>query len=197
MTPDSPWGRFLGLLIIFGAAQLVYVPFVNPDMLSHRMELKKGTEVWDWVWLGAFVPAFMAIPAVAAFDARSGLAPLPLLAVRTGFVFFFLGLGLFVRAMGENPFFEKTVRIQRERDHHVINTGPYRFVRHPGYVGMIIWIMAFPPLLGSSWAFIPAAITVVALVVRTALEDRTLHTKLAGYPEYAERVRFRLIPRLW
>jgi len=196
MTPD-PWARFLGLILIFGFAQIVYVPLVNPDILQHRMGLKKGTEAWDWVWVGVFMLAFIAIPVVADIDASSGLEPLPLWAVQTGFVFFFLGLAIFLRAMGENPFFEKTVRIQHERNHHVIDTGQYRFVRHPGYVGLIIWVAAFPPLLGSTWAFIPAAITVLAIVIRTALEDRTLHRKLPGYVEYAERVRFRLIPGAW
>ena len=197
MIPDSPWGRFLGLLLIFGLGQLLYVGAVNPQVLVHRAWLKKGTETWDWVWLGVFTPAFLAIPAVAAFDANSGSSPLPPWTEPTGLVFFLLGLGLFLRAMGENPFFEKTVRIQSERGHHVIDSGPYRFVRHPGYVGLLAWIISFPPLLASERAFIPAAVTIVAVVVRTALEDRTLHAKLPGYADYATRVRFRLVPGLW
>ena len=96
-----------------------------------------------------------------------------------------------------NPFFEKTVRIQTDRGHRVVDTGPYAYVRHPGYVGFLGWILAAPLLLASVWAIVPALISVVGLVIRTALEDRTLRAELPGYPEYAARVRFRLIPGMW
>jgi len=96
-----------------------------------------------------------------------------------------------------NPFFEKTVRIQSEHDHQVIDCGPYAFVRHPGYVGFLGWILTTPVLLGSSWAWPPAILAAGALVVRTWLEDRTLRDELAGYADYAERVPNRLIPGVW
>ncbi len=99
--------------------------------------------------------------------------------------------------MGVNPFFEKTVRIQTERGHHVIDSGPYRYVRHPGYVGLFGWSLSAPLLLGSWWAFIPATLSVFALVIRTALEDQTLRDELAGYEEYVSRVHYRLIPGIW
>ena len=99
--------------------------------------------------------------------------------------------------MGENPFFEKTVRIQSERGHRVVDTGPYRLVRHPGYLGFFAWILSTPLLLGSWWAFGPAVVSVAAVVVRTALEDRTLKAELPGYADYARCVRYRLIPGLW
>ncbi len=99
--------------------------------------------------------------------------------------------------MGVNPFFEKTVRIQTERGHRVIDTGPYRFVRHPGYLGFCGWMLSTPLLLGSWWAFVPALLSILALVIRTTLEDRTLHNELTGYREYARRVHYRLIPRVW
>ncbi len=197
MIPDSPWGRFVGLMLIFGFGQLLYVGAVNPQVLGHRMWLKKGTETWDWVWFAVFAPLFFAIPAVAGFDANSGSAPLPPWAEPIGLALFLLGGGLFLRAMGENPFFEKTVRIQSERGHHTVDTGPYRFVRHPGYVGMLAFILSLPPLLSSARAFIPALGAIAALVVRTSLEDRTLQAKLPGYADYAARVRYRLFPGVW
>ena len=132
---------------------------------------------------------------VAGVDLRSDGELLPRRIRPVGLVLFVLGGGLFIRAMGENPFFEKTVRIQHERDHHVIETGPYRFVRHPGYVGLVAWVLSFPLLLTSPRAFLPAGLTAICLVVRTALEDRTLHNKLPGYADYATRVRSRLVPR--
>lgn len=161
------------------------------------MFLKKGTEKWDFAWHAVFAATFLTIPAVAAHEAGAGVAPLAPWAGPVGLALFLLGGGLFLRAMGENPFFEKTVRIQTERGHHVVDTGPYRFVRHPGYVGLIALTLSFPPILGSTRAFIPASIAVASLVVRTALEDRTLQAKLPGYADYATRVRFRLVPRLW
>jgi protein-S-isoprenylcysteine O-methyltransferase Ste14 len=100
-------------------------------------------------------------------------------------------------SMVVNPFFEKTVRIQTDRGHHVIDTGPYAYVRHPGYVGFTGWMISAPLLLDSSWAFVPALLAVVGIAIRTALEDRTLRAELPGYAEYAARVRFRLIPGVW
>ena len=96
-----------------------------------------------------------------------------------------------------NPFFEKTVRIQTDRGHRVIDSGPYAYVRHPGYVGFLGWIFSTPLLLSSASAFVPALLAVILLVIRTALEDRTLRAELPGYAEYTDRVRFRLIPGIW
>ena len=106
-----------------------------------------------------------------------------------------LGLGLW--AIGSNAFFSGTVRIQEDRGHKVITGGPYRFVRHPGYVAAILFGLATPVLLSSLWAFIPAAITVVFIIVRTALEDRTLQAELPGYAEYTQKTRYRLIFGIW
>ena len=96
-----------------------------------------------------------------------------------------------------NPFFKKTVRIQTENEHRVIDTGPYAYVRHPGDVGFVGCIISTPLLLASARAFLPALISVLLLLIRTALEDRMLRYELAGYQEYANRVRFRLIPGVW
>jgi protein-S-isoprenylcysteine O-methyltransferase Ste14 len=107
------------------------------------------------------------------------------------------GHALVVWATGVNAYFSQVVRIQTERGHTVISSGPYRYVRHPGYVGGILVTLAAPLLLGSAWALIPGVLGALLLVVRTALEDRTLLQELAGYGEYAESVRYRLVPGLW
>lgn len=99
--------------------------------------------------------------------------------------------------MGVNPFFERTVRIQTERGHRVIDNGPYRFVRHPGYLGIFGWSLTTPLLLGSWWAFLPALLSIIGIMIRTALEDRTLREELTRYEEYTSRVHFRLIPGIW
>ena len=100
-------------------------------------------------------------------------------------------------AQSVNKFFEPSVRIQTDRGHHVIDTGPYRIIRHPGYAFGFLLFLGMPLALGSLWALIPAVMLCPLLVVRTVLEDRTLHNELPGYEEYAQRVRYSLIPGVW
>jgi protein-S-isoprenylcysteine O-methyltransferase Ste14 len=100
-------------------------------------------------------------------------------------------------ALIENRFFSGVVRIQKDRGHRVVSTGPYRFVRHPGYVGALCAYIAMPLLLDSLWAFIPAFLLVATVVLRTSLEDKTLQEELPGYKEFAQRTRYRLIPGIW
>jgi protein-S-isoprenylcysteine O-methyltransferase Ste14 len=99
--------------------------------------------------------------------------------------------------MASNRFFSSVVRIQTDRGHTVATGGPYRFVRHPGYVGMMVSALGTTILLGSLWAFIPATLLIGLIIFRTALEDRTLQNELEGYKEYAARVRYRLLPGVW
>ena len=100
-------------------------------------------------------------------------------------------------SMASNAFFSTVVRIQDDRGHAVASGGPYRFVRHPGYVAAILFYLVTPLMLGSVWTFIPSVLMVLLFVVRTALEDRTLREELDGYWEYAQRVRYRLLPGVW
>lgn len=108
-----------------------------------------------------------------------------------------LGYALITWAVAVNRFFSAAVRIQRDRGHQVITTGPYRWVRHPGYTGDSIAILAAPLALGSLWALVPAGLTTILLIVRTRLEDQTLQAEPAGYKAYTQQTRYRLIPGLW
>jgi protein-S-isoprenylcysteine O-methyltransferase Ste14 len=114
-----------------------------------------------------------------------------------GFTLVAASFAVVLLAMLSNPFFAATVRIQTERGHSVATGGPYRFVRHPGYAGILLFHAGMPALLGSEWAYIATSVGILALIVRTALEDATLQRALPGYPEYMTRVRYRLIPRIW
>lgn len=189
---------YLAVIGINFAINLGYLTRVNPDIIEARSRLGPNTKPWDIVWSICFGPLICSIYVVAGFDAVryewSSMSPWfwPL-----GLVLFVPGTALFTWAMGVNPFFEKTVRIQTERGHHVIEDGPYRYVRHPGYVGFLSWCLATPLLLGSWWALVPGALSVVGIFIRTALEDRTLRAELEGYEAYATRVRYRLFPGIW
>jgi protein-S-isoprenylcysteine O-methyltransferase Ste14 len=108
-----------------------------------------------------------------------------------------LGNALVIWAMKVNAFFSNEVRIQSDRGQTVCDQGPYQFIRHPGYAGIIVYYLAMPIVLGSWLAMIPALITIILMVIRTILEDRMLHQKLIGYPSYSRKVRYRLIPHLW
>jgi len=114
-----------------------------------------------------------------------------------GFILISLGYAFASWALVENCFFFSTVRIQTDRGHVVCDSGPYRIVRHPGYAGNIPPLLGMVLALGSVWTLIPAAVALIIAVIRTALEDRTLQEELPGYPDYARRVRYRLIPGVY
>jgi protein-S-isoprenylcysteine O-methyltransferase Ste14 len=135
---------------------------------------------------------------VAGLDKRwNGSPALPLGVELGAFAIVIAGYWISVWALIVNHFFSAVVRIQKDRGHHVVTAGPYRFVRHPGYAGGALAYWATPLALGTLWMYLPVLLTIVALVIRTALEDRTLRAELPGYAEYAARVRYRLVPGIW
>ncbi|MCP4333229.1 MAG: isoprenylcysteine carboxylmethyltransferase family protein [Gammaproteobacteria bacterium] len=179
-------------------ALLFYVQRVNPGLIEQRQHIGEGTKRWDNVLMAIFAPLFLSIYVVAGFDViRFVWTTMSAWWWPVGMAVLIPGTVLYAWSMGVNPFFEKTVRIQTERSHRVIDTGPYAFVRHPGYLGFFGWCLSAPLLLGSWWALVPALLSILGLVIRTALEDRTLREELAGYHAYTNRVRYRLIPGLW
>jgi protein-S-isoprenylcysteine O-methyltransferase Ste14 len=169
----------------------------NPQLIRRRMRFTRFTKTWDRAWAVLFALAVIAIYVVAIVQARGGVSREPGAGWLLGLGVFTFGWIIAIWSMVVNPFFEKTVCIKTEHGHHVIDTGPYAYIRHPGYVGFAGWILSTPLLLASTPAFVPALIAVASLVIRTALEDRTLHAELPGYADYAARVRFRLIPGVW
>jgi protein-S-isoprenylcysteine O-methyltransferase Ste14 len=172
---------------------------IPPEVIAERGQARKeGVKGWDKVVTTLTIFPALGTPIVAGLDERFGWSPDLALAVHlVGLAFIVLGQGLFTWGMVSNKFFSTVVRIQEERDHAVASGGPYRVVRHPGYVGYITASFATALALGSLWALVPAAITLGLFVVRTALEDRTLQEELPGYKEYAGRVRYRLLPGVW
>jgi protein-S-isoprenylcysteine O-methyltransferase Ste14 len=174
---------------------------IHPDLIRERASYDSKADVkpWDRVLMplvALILPSLTLI--VAALDKRFEWSTAPALWVQiAALVLLTLGTLLGHWATFANRFFAAVVRIQTDRGHQVVDTGPYRFVRHPGYAGLAISAVVVPLLLGSYWAFIPAVLHLVALVIRTALEDRTLRDELPGYEEYTQRTQYRLLPPIW
>jgi protein-S-isoprenylcysteine O-methyltransferase Ste14 len=179
-----------------------YVLFLkNPELIAERARFTQSEGIKDWdkrlVVLIAIVGP-LGFMIIAGLDKRFGWSTEVALPVQLGaLVVFVLGYVLATWALIVNKYFSSVVRIQSERGHTVVTSGPYRIVRHPGYSGGILAWLASPVLLGALWSFIPVALVSALYIVRTALEDRTLQNELPGYKEYAERVRYRLLPGVW
>ena len=158
----------------------------------------EGTKSWDKVLISILLAGFLVTLIVAGLDGgRFHWAPAPPWAVIAGYVLMALGCFGTGWAQAVNRHFEPSVRIQTDRDHHVVTTGPYAFVRHPGYVSGTVLVAGMALALGSLWALLPAALVAVVLVIRTNLEDATLQRELPGYAGYAARVRSKWIPGVW
>jgi protein-S-isoprenylcysteine O-methyltransferase Ste14 len=140
---------------------------------------------------------YAIIPVAALDDGRFHCLPVPWWICGLGYVMFLVGMGIVTWAEAVNKFFEVTVRIQTDRRQQVIDTGPYAIVRHPGYVGGILFFVGTALCLGSVWALAPSGLASAVLILRTTWEDQTLQAELPGYKDYTQRVRFKLIPGLW
>lgn len=186
---------YLGVGMVILAINVRILP---PELIAERGQPRENVKRWDRVIATLSLFPALGVPIVAGLDERFGWSPQLALAIHlVALGFMALGQGLFSWAMASNEFFSTAVRIQMDRDHAVATGGPYRYVRHPGYVGYVVSFLATPLILGSVWALIPAGLMTCLLVVRTALEDRTLLEELDGYREYAARVRHRLLPGVW
>jgi len=186
---------YIGLSVILVIINAIVFP---PELIAERGRKKEDAEKWDQKLSRFMQIPWLAIFIVAGLDHRFGwTTEMPLCVPLAGVALFVLGNALDTWAMSSNRFFSTAVRIQYERGHTVCDSGPYRYVRHPGYLGMILYHLSGPLIFTSLWTFIPVVLTVALFVVRTALEDRTLKEKLEGYREYAEKVRWRLVMGVW
>ena len=191
------WEKGWLFLLVFVAAQTIIVPFMwhaNPEVLEARSRVR-WEKHWDLVVGPIIMVGLLAIFPVAALDdVRYHWYSLPWWVCGLGYLLFLVGMGILTWAAVVNKFAETSVRIQVERGHRVIDSGPYAFVRHPMYVGAIPFFAGIALCLGSLWALIPAGLAIVALILRTHWEDQTLQAELPGYKEYIQRVRYRLFP---
>jgi protein-S-isoprenylcysteine O-methyltransferase Ste14 len=189
---------FCGLTLIFVIVS-VLVFSKHIDLVRERMKPGPGTRKWDKIFFTFNTLFYFVNVIVGTLDAgRFGWTKkLPFSLYISGSIVFVLSQILFYRSMWVNRFFSSMVRIQTERGHHVVQDGPYRIVRHPGYTGGLLFGPALAIMLGSLWALIPGLISSLLLLLRTRKEDEVLKRELPGYSEYASKVRFRLIPGIW
>jgi len=190
---------YIGMMTAGSLLQGFYIWTKNPELIIRRGKVGRGTKAWDIVCLSVFGVSYIASVVVGALDGgRFHWSDMPIGLLPVGIIMLILCYCILAWSMVVNPYFEKTARIQQDYGHCVVDSGPYRIVRHPGYLAAILGFVFAPPLiLGSWWAFVPAGSTLVSLVVRTVLEDRMLCRELDGYEEYIQRTRYRLIPRIW
>jgi protein-S-isoprenylcysteine O-methyltransferase Ste14 len=187
---------YLGFWIIGLSLMMVLMKKLNPELIQARSK-KIIEKKFDKIFLILYSPLTLLTPTAAGLDVRINGANIATSWALIGLGICIIGIIPTAWAMVANRFFEQTARIQTDRHHKVITTGPYKYIRHPGYTGMIIMFAATPLILQSKWTFIPMATTIVLVIFRTAMEDKMLQNELSGYTEYAAKVRFRLVPGLW
>lgn len=201
---DINWWQawvYIGVSSLAAVISRVLVARKNPDLIEERAGFteKTGTKGWDKYLsplLGVWIPLVYFI--IAGLDKRFHWSdPLSVWVSITALLVSMLGFAFATWAMVVNRYFSAVVRIQTDRGQKVVEDGPYHLVRHPGYAGGLLAALMFPLITNSLWAFIPVALYIVVLVIRTAMEDKTLMVELDGYKEYARKTRYKLLPGIW
>lgn len=192
---DLPW--FWAYMVVIGGVVIALTAINDPGLARERT--RPGPGGIDRSLRAIVAPLVLVHYIVAGLDVgRFHWSPrLPDVLQAAGLAGIAAGLILIVWAIATNTFFSPVVRIQEERGHRVITTGPYAYVRHPGYLGMVLASLASGPALGSLWSMLPAAGYSLMVLRRVRLEDRFLQENLAGYSDYARTVRYRVIPGVW
>ena len=196
------WGAgwlYVFIFLAFDAATALVVIPRSPGLLIERSQRSPNVKDWDKVIMplaAGLLPLVGWI--LAGLNDRWDWGPFVSSGFQlAGFLLTLMGHAIIVWAMGANAYFSPMVRIQEERGHQVADGGPYRIIRHPGYLGAILFSLGIPLLMESWWALIPGFLSVILYFLRTLLEDRTLHEELPGYPDYSGQVKFKLIPGVW
>ncbi|MCJ7599052.1 MAG: isoprenylcysteine carboxylmethyltransferase family protein [Methyloceanibacter sp.] len=199
-TYDWPgaWA-FLARLGTIGLGGGSWLAATDPELFKERMKpmFQRGQKGWDKKLMGAILALWLSWFVVMGLDPRYGWSSVPLSLQVVGFLLLVLMMVIVVYVLRENRFAAPVVRVQTERGHRVVSTGPYAFVRHPMYASMLFYGLGVPLLLGALSGLIVAAALIVLIAIRAVFEERTLAAELPGYAAYAERVRYRLVPLVW
>ena len=191
---------FLGFFCLAVSVIAIWVRRHDPELMRERQTSAQAENVkfWDKIIMAFYSVLLIVMLILASVDAgRYSWSFVPLILRVLGWLGLSVAFVIVWWVMAENTYLSERVRIQEDRAHRVVTSGPYQYIRHPMYVGVILAVICLPLALGSLWALIPALLIVFLFVVRTGLEDRTLMEELPGYKLYAERVSFRLIPGIW
>lgn len=195
------WPEAWALILSFGAFLLMYALwglYRDPAQLQERSQVAANVKRWDKVILGVYTALLPTVFVVAGFDAgRFGWSTVPVVVEALAWMGLTLAAALILWTMTVNTYLSRQARIQDDRRQEVVTAGPYRAIRHPMYLGIIVLFLCLGPALGSWYALVPGLAIGALFVVRTAKEDAMLREELAGYEDYAERVRYRLIPGGW
>jgi protein-S-isoprenylcysteine O-methyltransferase Ste14 len=194
------WQGWVFGMVTFFIVLALFVKFSDiSEIMRERAKPGSETKWWDKLFWMFFGPMNLAIFIIASLDAGRFYwsPPIPLFVYPFVYVIYLLSSSLHFWAIRVNRFYTSTVSIQSEDGHEVIQSGPYRFIRHPGYLGIALMVVSIALVLGSLWALIPAACVVFLLVLRTVLEDSALKQELSGYQAYTAKVRYRLLPKVW
>ncbi len=195
------WVRGWVFLCLLGVTLLVNLTLMvhrNPELLDARWKRHADTKPFDRVFGALYFVATVTMLVASGLDAvRWQWTSMADWLLYVGIALHVLGMLPVLGTLLTNPHLETTVRIQTDRGHRVISSGPYRYVRHPMYVGMILLYLGWPLVLGSWVAAVAGGVVIILLIVRTALEDRTLRAELPGYSTFCDRTRFRLVPGVW
>ena len=195
-----PRGWVSVVLSVVGMSALgLIVQRYNPELMAERARWRrKDTKRFDKIFMALYLPLVLLHPAIAGLDAvRFHWSSMPFAFVYVGAAMFVTSLVVIGWVMVVNPHAETSVRIQTDRGQTVVTTGPYRFVRHPMYVGTILMGVANPLVWGSVWALAVSVILSLLFIWRTAHEDQALRRELPGYEDFAARTRYRLLPGVW
>lgn len=196
------WGLGWLFVAVWGVLKIVLILILrwyDPNLLVERATRHENTQPYDRVIVPVYFLLSFGTILVAALDGGrfrwSG--DMPVIWIIIAYVFYLLGNGLASWAVSANPFFSSESRLQTDRSQQVTRRGPYRFIRHPGYLAAVLMWPVTGVLLGSWWAAIPGLLAALMMIIRTVYEDRMLHNELVGYAAYAQQVRYRLFPGIW
>ena len=191
---------FLAEMAGLGLAIGLWLARRDPALLAERLTagFQAAQKTWDKVFMATVFVLWTSWLVLMALDAgRFGWSRMPVWAQGIGAILIALCMTIACLAFRENSYAAPVVKIARERGHRVVSTGPYACVRHPMYAGALLFFIGTPLLLGSWFGLAVTPVLIVVLAARALMEERTLAEELPGYREYAERVRYRLIPGIW
>ncbi len=188
---------YVGLATLTSVLVFIFVVRVNPSLYNERGNPRENTQKWDLIWIRIYgLISYLSI-IIAGLDKKNSWSSLGNGWIFPGGILIILSGVLSTWAMAENNYFSSVVRIQNDRGQTVVNSGPYQYIRHPGYLGAILYYIGTPMVLDSWVSFFPVLIIIIGFIIRTHFEEKILKEELDGYGRYTQKVKYRLIPGIW